>query len=230
MSTLAPIVISSGSPPPGIPYDAREAAASRAFLESNGYAATRQGFERASESAHAVLRAAAFHLLAEDPREEEIEFLERGAADAEGEVRAWAAFGLEKLRPGAGVETLRALARQRPAFAEYGPLVAAAALARLGDPSGFATVKDAMESFDEPIAVVKRLYWFAALCGDELWPLYERALQDSTPGVRELALSQLRQLPDVEAAAVVERFAATHDPESTQGAIAREILSVRGGL
>jgi HEAT repeat protein len=220
-------VISSGGPPPGTPYDAREAAASRVLLESNGYAGTRQGARRAAESEHAVLRTAAFHLLAEDAQPEELELLRLGAADGEGSVRAWAAFGLEKLQPGAGIEVLRELAGRQPQFAEYAPLIAAAALARLGDPSGLATVEDAMRSFDEPLPVVRSLYWFAPLGRAELWPLYERALADATPGVRPLALLQLRQLPNPEVSSVLQRFLATEPPGSADAATAQGILAER---
>lgn len=229
MSELAPLVISSGGPPPGTPYAAREAAASRVLLEANGYAGTRQGVLRAAESQHAVLREAAFHLLAEDAQPEELELLKHGAADGQGSVRAWAAFGLEKLQPGAGIAVLRELASRQPQFAEYAPLIAAAALARLGDPAGLATVEEAMSSFDEPLPVVRSLYWFAPLGRPELWPLYDRALADATPGVRQLALLQLRQLPNPEVRAVLQRFLDKGPPGSADVAVAQDILSARAG-
>jgi hypothetical protein len=228
MSTFAPIVISSGAPPPGTPYDLRDAAASQALLHTNGYADSRQGIVRATESEHAVLRTAAYHLLAEAAQGDDRELLSRGLEDAEGAVRAWAAFGLEKLHAGAGIEALRALAKQAPQFAEYGPLVAAVALARLGDSAGFPTVREAMRSFDEPLPVVRCLFWFAPLGLAELWPLYEQALADPTPGVRPLALLQLHQLSAPEATAVLQRHFAAQVPGSSEAAAAQAALADRG--
>jgi HEAT repeat protein len=224
MSTVAPIVISSAAPPVGTPYDLREVAASKAFLQSNGYADSRQGMVRATEAEHAALRTAAYHLLAEDAQSADRELLSKGLEDSESAVRAWAAFGLEKLHPGDGIDALREFASHQPQFAEYGPLVAAVALARLKDPAGFTTVQEAMHSFDERIPVVRCLFWFAPLGIPELWPLYELALADATPGVRQLALLQLRQLAAPEAAAVLQRHLAAQAPDSSEAEPAQAIV------
>lgn len=228
MSTQIPVVISSGSPPPGSAYATRETALSQHLLEHNGFAVSRMGTLRATESAHPALRVAAFHLLAEAPQAEDHELFLHGLHDREGAVRAWAAFGLERLSPGTGVPALRALAAESLQFAEYGPLVAAAALARLGDASGLPAMQAAMSNTNEPVAVVQRLYWFAALGRDELWPLYERALADVRPGVRPLALLQLRQLAEPQATAVLQRFAASLPQDSPEAGALRELLAERG--
>lgn len=228
MSTEVPVVIASGSPPAGTPYAAREAALSQHLLEHNGFAVSRMGTLRATESAHPALRVAAFHLLAETPLDEDQDLFRHGLQDREGAVRAWAAFGLERLSPGAGAPALRALAAEPLQFAEYGPLIAAAALARLGDATGLPAIQAAMSNTDEPVAVVQRLYWFAPLGREELWPLYERALADMRPGVRPLALLQLRHLAAPQATAVLERFAASLPPDSPEAATLRELLAQRG--
>ncbi len=228
MSTEVPVVIASGSPPAGTPYAAREAALSQHLLEHNGFAVSRMGTLRATESAHPALRVAAFHLLAETPLDEDRELFRHALSDREGAVRAWAAFGLERLSPGAGAPTLRALAAEPLQFAEYGPLIAAAALARLGDAAGLPAIQAAMSNTDEPVAVVQRLYWFAPLGREELWPLYERALEDARPGVRPLALLQLRQLAAPKATAVLERFAASLPADAPESLALRELLAERG--
>lgn len=228
MSTEVPVVIASGSPPAGTSYAAREAALSQHLLEHNGFAASRMGTLRATESAHPALRVAAYHLLAEAPQPEDHELLLHGLRDREGAVRAWAAFGLERLAPGTGAPALHALAAEPLQFAEYGPLIAAAALARLGDAAGLPAMQAAMSNTDEPIAVVQRLYWFASLGRDELWPLFERALADPRPGVRPLALLQLRHLAAPQATAVLERFAASLPQDSAEASALRELLATRG--
>lgn len=226
MISSSPIVISSGSPPPGTSYAERAIFADRSLLNANHFS-DRVGLVRAAESEHAALRGAAYHLLAEEATPQDEALLQRGLSDREGVVRAWAAFGLERLQRGAGISALHELARQAPAFAEYGPLVAASALARLGDPVGLETIRKALLDLDEPVAVVQHLYWFAALGRPEIWTLYEQALADPTPPVRELALLQLRQLSDPAALAVVQRFAAAHPEESAAASLARDILAER---
>lgn len=149
---------------------------------------------------------------------------ERGLADDDLAARAWAAFGLERVRPGAGRATLRALADGPIEFAEYGALLAAAALARLGDATAFATIARADAEFDERVPVVQRLYWFGRLGVDEVWPLYAEALDDDAPGVRELALLQLRELASAPARAVIERFIASRPEDDEQTAAARAVL------
>jgi hypothetical protein len=222
----SPIVISSGSPPPGTPFSQREADANRRLLEANGHGGGADAWRRAVGSEHAPLRAAAYQLLAEDPAAEDLALFEHGLGDPDGAARAWAALGLEQLRPGAGRAALLQLAGEAPEFAEYGPLIAAAALARLGDPAGLATVLRADAGFDERAPVVQRLFWFARLGCSEIWPLYERALGDA-PAVRELAMTQLRELGVPEAVQVVERFVAAHPADAPATASARAFLAER---
>jgi hypothetical protein len=222
----APLVIPSGSPPPGTPYSQRESDANRRLLEANGLGGGPEAWRRAVRSVHPPLRAAAYQLLAEAAAGEDLALFEQGLADPDGATRAWAALGLERLRPGAGLEVLRQLAGEPPDFAEYGPLIAADALARLGDAAGLETLVHADATFDERVPVVQRLFWLARLGRPEIWPLYERALGEGI-AVRELALMQLRELDTPEAVRVVERYVAAHPADAAETASARAFLAQR---
>jgi HEAT repeat protein len=226
VSSSAPIVIPSGSPPPGTPFSQHEAAAHRTLLEANGQGGGPEGWRSATRSEHPALRAAAYQLLAEDAAAEDLALFEHGLGDPDGAARAWAAFGLERLRPGAGRATLLQLAGEALEFAQYGPLIAAAALARLGDPAGLATVVRADATFDERIPVVQRLFWFARLGCPEVWPLYERALGEG-PAIRELAMMQLRELGSPAAVRVVEHHVAAHPADAAATASGRAFLAER---
>lgn len=226
MSPSPSIVIPSGSPPTGTPFSQREATAHRQLLEVNGHGGGPEVWRRAAQSDHPSLRAAAYQLLAENAATEDLALFERGLVDPDGATRAWAAFGLERLRAGVGRSVLLELTRRAPDFAEYGPLIAADVLARLGDPAGLATVVRADATFDERIPVVQRLFWFARLERPEIWPLYERALRDE-PAVRELAITQLRELGSPEAVQIVKRYVATHPGDTVATASARAFLAER---
>jgi hypothetical protein len=217
VSTSPSIVISSSSPPPGTPFSQREAHAHRQLLEANGYGAEPAAWRRATCDEHPSLRAAGYQLLADEAAAEDLALFERGLRDPDGATRAWAALGAERVHPGAGRPVLLELAGGVPQFAEYGPLIAAAALARLGDPAGLPTVVRADAAFDERIPVVQRLFWFGRLGWPEIWPLYERALGDE-PAVRELAMAQLRELGSIEAVQVVERYVASHPADAAPSA------------
>lgn len=224
--TPASIVISSKPTPPGTRFSERDVVTARSMLEANGFTADPAGWRRATECDEPSLRALGFQLLAEHADDVDPAVFERGVADRDGAVRAWAAFGLERLRPGAGRPVLAQLAARPIEFAEYGPLVAATALARLGDPSAFATLVRAEAEPTMRVPVVQRLYWFAKHDLDEVWAAYARALDD-TQVLRDLAILQLRELDAPGARAVLDAFVASHPPDAPVTAGARAALAQR---
>lgn len=221
MTSPTPIVIPSGSPPPGTPFSQRESAAHRLLLDANGYGGA--GVRQAIRADDATLRAAAYQLLADASAADDAAIFDQGLRDSDGAVRAWAALGLERLRPGAGRPVLRQLAAGKLEFGDYAPLIAADALARLGDPAGLPTLSRA-DALDEPLAVLQRVFWFARLGSAEVWPRYERALA-SGGAARELALLQLRELASRDAVRVIERYVAAHPADAEDTASARAILA-----
>jgi hypothetical protein len=224
--TAGSIVLTSQPAPPGTPFVERELVTARSMLEANGYAAEPAAWRRAAGSDEPSLRAFAFQLLAEGAADGDAARFERALGDRDGAVRAWAAFGLERIRPGAGRPALHELAGAPIEFADYGPLIAAAALARLGDPSGFATLVRAEAEPAMRVPVVQRLMWFAAHDVEAVWPAYARALEGA-PVVRELAIMQLRELDQPRAREVLEAFVAAHPAGDPSTAGARAVLAQR---
>lgn len=211
---LAQLLIPSTPIPTGTPFSERESLVHRALLIANGYQATAIGYRRAAVSDEATLRTAAFQLLAREPIEEHLVLFEHGVADRTASVRAFAAFGLDQLRPGRGLAILHELAARPLEFGDYAPLIAAALLACRGDPSGFPTVERALNELGEPRAVVARLWPFARLGVVGVWARYDQALATDDLTVREQVLAQLRELGEVDplgavaAAPVLARFVA----------------------
>src|SRR6188474_3550340 len=133
MTSPPDIVIPSVPIPPGTPFSEREAVVHRGLLRVNGYASAPADDRAATASRQPALRAAAFALLARAPVADDLARFAQGAADPDPAVRAFAAFGLERLEPGRGAPVLREIAARDAEFGDYGPLIAAALLARLGD-------------------------------------------------------------------------------------------------
>ncbi len=224
--TPGAIVISSEGTPPGTRFVEREVLSARSMLEANGYADDPAAWRRATESDEPSLRALAFQLLAENAGGGDTAVFERGVRDRDGAVRAWAAFGLEQVQTGGGRPFLEELAVAPIEFAEYGPILAAAALARLGDPSAFATLVRAEGEPTMRVSVVQRLYWFASLDVDDVWPAYARALE-GTQVLRDMAILQLRELGTPRAQKVLEAFVAAHPADASVTAGARAVLAQR---
>lgn len=222
MTSPPPIVIPTGSPPAGTPFSQRESAGHRLLLEANGYGGA-TGVRQALRADDATLRAAAYQLVADASTPDDASIFEQGLRDPDGAVRAWAALGLDRLRPGAGRPVLRQLAADKLTFGDYAPLIAADALARLGDPAGLPTLARA-DALDEPLAVLQRVFWFARLGCAEVWPRYERALAGGD-AARELALLQLRELATPDAVRVIERFVTAHPADAEDTASARAVLA-----
>jgi len=219
------MIIPSAHIPANLAFSQRESAVHWSLLESNGYLKDRAELRRATGSDQAVLRAAAFQLLAEDAQPEDLALFQQGSADPDSTADAWAAFGLERLHPTRGQETLKELAMRGPEFGQYASLIAASLLARLGDPSAFGTIRSAMREFAERPPVVQRLLPFAQLGVEEVWPLYAQALTEPSAAVKEMVLAQLRELHSSRAIPVLQQFVASQPDADPWTGVAQSLLA-----
>jgi HEAT repeat protein len=222
-TTARPLVISSAhSMPPGTPFSRWDHYDHLDLLRANGIAPDRAAWCQAALGDELILRGAALALLAEAPAEVDRGCLEHALSDRDPSVRAWAALATARLGRAQSQADLRQLAAQPLAFGDSSPLIAAVALARLGDAAGFPAVSAALSRPDSRVLAVRCLFDFAQLA--DVWPQFASALGDADPTVRELALAQLEELRDRHSAGILEQFvAASHD--EPQLARARALLA-----
>lgn len=177
-------------PPAGVPYAELDDHQARALLEANGIAVGHEALEHPAE----VISAAAARVLGADGDVSAVEPLRALARRPDDTRRAEAAFALARLgERDEGIALLRDLL-ELPVEAYTAPLLAAGSLARLGDPSGLATIERGLSSDNQIVRriAVKQLFHFAGIADVE--PLFERALADSDRGVAEQARAELREL------------------------------------
>jgi HEAT repeat protein len=142
------------------------------------------------------VQAAAARTLGAAGAREAVEPLRRLASDLTAEeiaqVQAWLA--LARLGEDDGPDGVRGLLRLNPE-AGPAPLQAAAALAQLGDASGYAVVRRALDSPNRLTAMVaaKQLHAFARLDVD-VYEGFERALARPEPQVAGEARAQLEAI------------------------------------
>jgi hypothetical protein len=213
------IVIPSVPIPPGTPFSEREAVVHRGLLHANGYD-TAATYRRATASQEPTLRAAAFELLSHD-RWQKTSRCSRRASRIQ--TQRFAVRGVRRrAAPAWPGRADVARGRRWLEFGDTSPLIAAVALARLGDASGFPAVTAGLARPDSRISAVGCLFDFALLAN--VWPYFASALGDSDPTIRELALVQLEELRDRRSAGILEQFAAgSHD--DGQQARARALLA-----
>lgn len=178
-----------------LPFPEQEPAAHLALLRANGYGPDEHA--EALRSAHAVVRAAAAHLLARrDDAPGDRDLLLRALLDADEETQAWAAWGLARRGDAAlGRARLVELVQRAPSWGDHAPLIAADLLARLGDHRGLKTLREALRGAESGREVVRRLYPFLLAEAAKPGPVTETltaALQHEDPGVRRLAHDQLQ--------------------------------------
>ena len=144
-------------------------------------------------------------MLGAEGAREAIPPLERLAGDraAEETARVQAALALGRLGVDEGRNVLLELLQVDPATGPA-PLQAAAALAQLGDASGFAVIRSALESPNRLTAMVacKQLHAFVPLDVDA-YEAFERALTRPEPPVVGEALAQLEALGTARALALL---------------------------
>lgn len=214
-STTGPIISSGHEPPPGTPYSQREHYQHQGHLLANGFAAERASWRAAVAAPAPSVRAAACALLAEEPVPEDRTALEPAASDADALVRAWAALALARLGEARARQTLLELSSAPASALEPAPLVAAAALLRLGDRAGAQALEVAMASDELRLEATRWLIDLARLDAALAVPLYARALRAPAQEVRSLALSQLEELRPQTARPMLEELLG--DPTAAAG-------------
>jgi len=219
-----PVISSTHSMPARTPFSQWEHYEHLDRLRANGAGAGRDDWHRAVLDGEPLVRGAAAALLAESPQEADRASLERGLADPDPSVRAWAALGTARLGRVESKPELHQLAAQPLTFGDGSPLVAAVALARLGDGTAFPAVIAALARPESRTSAVRCLLDFARLSVD-VWSPYAAALSDPEPTIRELALAQLEELRDRRATAILEQFVAAGPRDEGQQARARHLLS-----
>jgi HEAT repeat protein len=222
-TTPRPMVLSSThSMPPGTPFSRWDHYDHLDLLRANGFGSDRAAWCRAALDDEPAVRGAALALLAEAPVEADRGCLERALTDRDPSARAWAALATARLGRAQSQADLRQLAAQPLAFGDSSPLIAAVALARLGDAGGLPAVTAALARPDSRALAVRCLFDFARLA--DVWPQLASALGDADPTVRELALAQLEELRDRRSAGILEQFVAVSHDEAQQ-ARARALLA-----
>lgn len=211
--------------PSGVAYSRWEALEYQAMLTANGFSTSRESWRAAATTSVAPIRAAACALLAEAPVKDDLAALAAGAKHSSPMVRAWAVLGLARLGGRGSVQVLRTLAAAPASASERAPLVAAAALTRLGDPVGIKVLTLAMANDELRLEAARRLIDIARLDPAAAMPLFARALHDSQPTVRSLALAQLEELRQTPARSVLEEFARGSAGEPLERARAQKILA-----
>ncbi len=188
--------------PAGVPYDQGEDVDAGALLAANGYTEETDELIALLDSPLAVFQSAAARILGARRERGAIDALQRLANDTRAEEvpRVQAAFALARMDV-AGARDLLIALLALSVEASPAPLQAAGALAILGDPRGFATVRLALDSPNRVTAMVacKQLYAFAAHDGLSLpdghrvdvFGAFRRALRRPEPAIAGEARAQL---------------------------------------
>lgn len=211
--------------PSGVAYSRWEALEHQAMLTANGFSTSRESWRAAATTSVAPIRAAACALLAEAPVKEDLAALAAGAKHSSPMVRAWAALGLARLGGRGSVQVLRTMAAAPASASERAPLIAAVGLTRLGDAMGVKVLTLALANDELRFEAARRLIDIARLDPNAAQPLFARALRDSLPTVRSLALAQLEELRQAPARSVLEEFARNTASDPSERARAQRILA-----
>lgn len=232
-----PLVIESVEWEQDTPFSAREAINARQVLAANGFERTPAHWRRAAASDNEVFRALGFLLLARQAQREDQRLFRTGLADVSPAVRVWAAWGVIQLGDASARSVLEDIARQKPDFGQYAPLMAIGLLGELGDAGAFALLEHHVRTLSERNAVIIYALPFAALHGQEyapgkridIWVFYDTALRDSDERVVYVALEQSRELSDPASHPVLDGFIARGGPAHLvrkAGAIRQSIAAV----
>ncbi len=211
--------------PKGVAYSRWEAMEHQSMLTANGFSTSRESWRAAATTSVAPIRAAACALLAEAPTKEDLAALAAGAKHSSALVRAWSMLGLARLGGRGSQQVLRTMAAAPASASERAPLVAAAGLIRLGDEMGVKVLTLALANDELRVEAAKHLIDIARLDSEAAQPLFARALRDSLPAVRSLALAQLEELREAKARSVLEEFARDTAGDPIERAYAQKILA-----
>lgn len=224
-TATAPAATSTFVAPSGVAYSRWEALEYQSMLTANGFSSSRESWRAAATTSVAPIRAAACALLAEAPAKEDLAALAAGAKHPSALVRAWAMLGLARLGGRGSTQVLRTMAASPASASERAPLVAAVALTRLGDEMGVKVLTLALANDELRVEAAKRLIDIARFDPEAAQPLFARALRDSLPTVRSLALAQLEELRQAPARSVLEEFTRNTASDPLERARAQKILA-----
>jgi hypothetical protein len=206
--TITSDVVIPGYEPLDLPYSQWKAHRSQELLEANGYGATADEWRRAAEHPDGLIRATAYYLLTRQPERGDEDLFRQGLADEDEAVQAWSAYGLYRLGDDSAVPIVEQIA-QLDVDVYTVATQAAAILAEMADPAGFATMLKAMGSDLRYIRLIamQNAMPFVPLHGQafapgetiDIWDLYRRALEDPDVHVETVARLQLQELNTAEA-------------------------------
>ncbi|GAC1369464.1 MAG: hypothetical protein NVSMB32_14270 [Actinomycetota bacterium] len=190
-------------PPQDMAPQAQDDFRSVALLAANGVAATQADLIAALAAQTGVLLHAAAHASGSCHIPAAVPLLRAVAMGSDDQAAVEAAYALVRLGHNDGRDGLHA-ALQRPLGAYLSPVLAAGYLAQLGDPSGFAVVREglASEFLATRMLACKQLLSFMPFHGHieeageplDVLGLFRRALHDPEPSVQGQALAQLRSV------------------------------------
>ncbi len=202
------LVLDVEAPPAGLSYEETDDARADALLEANGVEPSRDGLVAALHRGPSVLRAAAARALGVRGEMSAVDDLLDVARASDDLLRAEAAFATARMGVAEGLHLLKKVLSE-PVAVSLGPPTAAGFLARIGDPSGWPVVVDALgqENFLIRIVGAKQLIYFVPFAGSsvDVFGAFAGALADEEQDVGAVAAIQLHQLDDPRAEALLGR-------------------------
>lgn len=190
-------------PPPNQSYGEAEDYLNRELLRVNGIGQSESELHAALAGPSNILQAAAAHTLGASGSAEAIEPLRALLDSADELVKVEAAYALARRGDDQGRAVLD-VCLDVPLTFSVVAAIAAGYLARLGQPHGYARIREAFASEIVAVRMVacKQLYFFVPFHGQpdrsgqpiDVAQEFARALQDPDAGVQWQALYQLREL------------------------------------
>ncbi|HBL14861.1 MAG TPA: hypothetical protein DD379_26420 [Cyanobacteria bacterium UBA11162] len=194
--------------PLDVPYSEWETHRSQELLEANGFGNAIAQWRRATQHSNGLIRSSAYYLLTRHPEQQDETLFRQGLEDSDETVQTLSAYGLYSLGDKSALSILERIA-QLDVNAHTAATQAAGILAKMGNPTAFATIEAAINSDLEYIRLfaIQNAMPFVPLHGQtyalgksiDIWNLYSQALQDKNVQVRSVAKMQLKELNSPEA-------------------------------
>jgi HEAT repeat protein len=189
--------------PMNCPYSEWQANREMQLLEANGYADCKNRSEWLNAASDKVflLRIAAYYLLSQEPKSEEMEYYRKGLTDLDNTVQAYAAYALVRLGDSTQLAKIQRIAAIDDGVSlEVYP--AAGVLGELGKAEAFEVLRKGLKSTNDvqQLLAIHQSYHFFKLWDElDLTKFYHKALSHPSERVRLIARLQLEEL-DTEAA------------------------------
>jgi HEAT repeat protein len=222
-------------PPSDLSYAEFEDFRQREILKANAIPVTEPDLLHVLKNEKSILQATAAHTLGVMGSVAAMPMLKTLLTSTEDLVRVAAAYGLARNGISEGKESLVQLLSY-PIEAYLFPPIAAGYLAQLGDPQGYKIVVRCLESENPAVRMLgcKQVYFFSKFQGlqdadkntIDVYPQFERALNDSDTNIQWQALVQLREIKTPETRRLLESYLESASDESLRE-FARRMLSGR---